>query len=87
MLRMSYRKLYFLIINLVLLSSLHSYAQLGGGTSFTFLRLPSSAKITALGGYSSIAADAELANVTQNPSLLNNRMDNIWSLNICNYFK
>ncbi len=87
MLRMSSRKLYFIIINIVLLSSLHGYAQLGGGTSFTFLRLPSSAKITALGGYSSIAADAELANVTQNPSLLNNRMDNIWSLNICNYFQ
>lgn len=75
-----------LITGLVIISQ-SAYAQFGGSKSFSFLQLPSSARITALGGYTSIARDADLASITQNPSLLNERMDNVWSLNICNYFQ
>lgn len=76
----------FLLIVLVISNNI-AFAQLGGSKSFGFLQLPSSARITALGGYTSIAQDADLASITQNPSLLNERMNNIWSLNICNYFQ
>lgn len=74
-------------LSLVLLISIPAQAQLGGGRSFAFLNLPSSAKITALGGYSAIVSDADVPNISQNPALLNYRMDNTWSLNICNYFE
>ena len=75
-----------LCIGLIFISTF-GYSQIGGSRSFSFLQLPSSAKITALGGYTSIANDADLSSITQNPSLLNQRMDNTWSLNICNYFQ
>lgn len=81
------KKQFIFSILFVLLFGINSYAQLGGSRSYAFLQLPASAKITALGGYHSVVSDAELANVSQNPSLLNKKMDNIWSLNICNYFQ
>lgn len=84
---MSVKKYFLLSLTAMLIMSTSGFAQIGGSRSFSFLQLPASAKITALGGYSSIALDGELPNVTQNPSLLNERMDNIWSLNICNYFQ
>ncbi len=75
-----------LILPFIIGLQLNTYAQLGGSRSFAFLQLPSSARITALGGYQSIALDADVPSITQNPSLLNRRMNNTWSLNICNYF-
>lgn len=81
------KKLFIITLLSVLLNHSGAYAQLGGSRSFAYLHLPASAKITALGGYHSVVLDNDLANVTQNPSLLNTRMDNMWSLNICNYFQ
>jgi len=85
--RMFAKKQFSLVVLAVLFIQTNSYAQLGGSKSFAFLQLPASAKITALGGYTSITSETDLASVTQNPSLLNYRMDNVWSLNICNYFQ
>ena len=80
------KQTFIICIGLIFISTF-GYSQIGGSRSFSFLQLPSSAKITALGGYTSIANDADLSSITQNPSLLNQRMDNTWSLNICNYFQ
>lgn len=85
--RMFAKKQFLLVVIGLLFIQMNSSAQIGGSKSFAFLQLPSSAKITALGGYTSIANETDLASVTQNPSLLNARMDNVWSLNICNYFQ
>lgn len=79
------KTLIFLAIGLLIRTS-HVYSQIGGSSGFAYLQLPSSARITALGGYQSIVSDADVASITQNPSLLNSRMNNMWSLNICNYF-
>lgn len=84
---MSTKKLTVVLFLLLIFVQFKGYSQIGGSKSFAFLQLPSSAKITALGGYTSIANENDLASVTQNPSLLNSRMDNVWSLNICNYFQ
>ncbi len=77
------------IVSIGILSCLSTFAfaQLGGSRGFAFLNLPASAKITSLGGYHAVVADNDLANITQNPSLLNYRMNNMWGLNICNYFQ
>lgn len=80
------KQLVFIITGILLIGN-NGYAQLGGSKSFAYLQLPSSAKITALGGYTSIANTADIPSITQNPSLLNQRMHNTWSLNICNYFQ
>ncbi len=76
-----------LIIGIFICLSSYSFAQLGGSRAYSFLSLPASAKITSLGGYHAVVADNDLANITQNPSLLNYHMNNMWGLNICNYFQ
>jgi hypothetical protein len=81
------KKLFIVALLSVLLNVTGAYSQIGGSRSFAYLQLPASARITALGGYHSVVADNDLANITQNPSLLNTRMDNMWNLNICNYFQ
>ncbi len=62
-----------------------SFAQIGGYNTHKFLNLPNSARITALGGYLPAVKDADLNNAYQNPSLLNEKMDNRYALNISNY--
>lgn len=81
------KKLLLVGLTLFLFTNKTTYSQIGGSKSFAFLQLPSSAKITSLGGYNAVVSDNDLPNITQNPSLLNHRMDNMWSLNVCNYFQ
>jgi len=52
----------------------NSHSQVGGRTTYNFLRLPSSARITALGGSLITVRDEDLANAVLNPALLNIEM-------------
>jgi hypothetical protein len=49
-------------------------SQVGGRTIYNFLRLPSSARITALGGSLITVRDEDLANAVLNPAVLNKEM-------------
>lgn len=62
------------------------FSQVGGYSTYKFLSLAPSAKITSLGGYLLSVKDDDLASSAQNPALLNPSMDNRYSMNIANYF-
>lgn len=84
---MKLNKLFFALICSVVMMSMqkNSFAQIGGSRVYSFMELPYSAKSTALGSYHSIVWDNDLSNAFQNPSLLNPKMNNVWSLNVNNY--
>lgn len=70
-----------LFIILIGLQVSNSYAQKGGQQAFSFLNLPNSARVAAL-GYNFVAIDDnDLSIGLNNPSLLNNEMNNDISLN------
>lgn len=50
-------------------------AQIGGTSSFTFLKLPSTARTVAMGGIVNCIKDKDVALALQNPALLNPEMD------------
>ena len=60
-------------------------AQVGGSQIFTFLKLPPSARVAALGGSCIQVMDDDVANVQQNPALLNPQMHMQLSTNWVNY--
>ncbi len=60
-------------------------AQVGGSQIFTFLKLPSSARVASLGGSCIQVMDDDVANVQQNPALLNPQMHLQLSTNWVNY--
>lgn len=63
-----------------------SYGQLGGSQAFSFLNLPNSARIAAL-GYNFVAIDdADLSIALNNPSLLTSEMNNDIVLNYVDNF-
>lgn len=75
-----------LIILLFLGIHAHIYAQYGGYSTYKFLNLPPSARITALGGNLISVKDYDVSNAYQNPALLNKEMSNTYTLNVANYF-
>jgi hypothetical protein len=60
-------------------------AQIGGRRGFSFLELPSSAKLSALGGVNVTAGSHDVNMVVANPALLNEQMDNQLSLSYIGY--
>jgi hypothetical protein len=58
------------ILFLLLLTSQFCYGQIGGLHSFEFLRLPSSARATALGGSLTAVSDGDISLAWQNPAIL-----------------
>ncbi len=60
-------------------------AQIGGQRSFSFLELPSNAKLAALGGINVSSWSHDVNMVAANPGLLNAEMDNQLSLNYTGY--
>lgn len=62
------------------------HAQLGGSSTYSFLRLPQSARIEALGGTSMSLMDEDPLQGFQNPSLLNPRMHHRAGASINAYF-
>jgi hypothetical protein len=61
---------------LFLLSSVHSFAQIGGSTIYNFLNLHSNARINALGGYAIATPENDVNLGLQNPALLKKEMHN-----------
>ncbi|MGI8892525.1 MAG: type IX secretion system protein PorQ [Bacteroidia bacterium] len=59
---------------LVLVSINYGFAQLGGGSTYSFLNVTSSARIAALGGHFISVKDNDLNIAFQNPALLNKGM-------------
>ena len=63
-----------------------SIAQIGGGSTFSFLNLESSPRINSLGGYAPIVIDDDPNLALFNPSLINASMNSFVSLNYVNYY-
>jgi hypothetical protein len=62
-----------------------AFAQLGGTSTYNFLKLSPSARITALGGNQIAVKDNDAFLGYVNPSLLNDEMDNFLSLTYTDY--
>lgn len=70
-----------LLFSILLIQATTSFAQKGGTQAFSFLNLPNSARVAAL-GYNFVAIDDNDLSVTlNNPSLINSNMHNDISLN------
>jgi hypothetical protein len=67
-------------------NSVYCYSQIGGATTYSFLKLPVSARVTALGGAVISTKDNDLNMALTNPALLGDTMNNNISLNYVNYF-
>ena len=65
--------------------SISAVAQIGGTSSFTFSLLENSARHTALGGVSIANGDRDPSSAFQNPSLINEDMNNSISLSYANH--
>ncbi|MFH0894200.1 MAG: type IX secretion system protein PorQ [Bacteroidota bacterium] len=61
-------------------------AQIGGGSTFQFLSMPASARVSALGGASIALSDDDLNMTLQNPALASPKMHNNLSLTYVPYF-
>lgn len=59
-----------LFIGLLLISSIVSYAQLGGKRSFEFLNVPNNARLAGMGGINVSLADRDINFTASNPALL-----------------
>ena len=74
-----------LTVILLLFSSQMLWAQQSGRV-FEFLSLPTSARITAMGGYAIPSADTDLETALVFPSMLRPELSNLVSLNFADYF-
>ena len=80
---MKIRKALFFIF--CLFTGYHALAQLGGRTTYGFLNLPYSARVTALGGNLISVKDNDLNLVQSNPSLLTDSMGGNVAMSFSNY--
>lgn len=71
---------------LFIFTSMQAFAQLGGDNIYNFLRLNSSARLSALGGHQIAVKDNDPFLAAENPSLLNEEMDNKLALTYMDYF-
>lgn len=78
-------KYYLLLLCLSLHYSL-CVAQLGGSSVYSFLNLPNSARVQAMGGIVNALQDEDVNLGYLNPSLLNASMHNRLSMNFVDYF-
>ncbi|NVO02472.1 MAG: type IX secretion system protein PorQ [Bacteroidetes bacterium] len=67
-------------------SNFQSFAQIGGSTTYQFLNLPNSARISALGGNALAIKDGDLSLALYNPSLLSKSMNNHLALSFVDYY-
>ncbi len=75
----------FIFTILFLLSNI-SYSQIGGNSTYEFLNLTNSARISALGGDFLAIKDDDITLALSNPSLITDKMDNDLSFSFVNYF-
>ncbi len=78
-------KLKLSVIVTLFLFSLVGYSQPGGNSTYQFLNLPISARVTALGGNLLSVKDNDLNVALLNPSLLSDSMNNNVALSFINY--
>jgi hypothetical protein len=69
-----------------ILFSTSSFAQRQSGRVYEFINLPSTARVTALGGYAVPTLDNDLGMALYYPSLISPGIDNQLSLNFVDYF-
>jgi hypothetical protein len=62
------------------------YSQIGGNNTYDFLKLPPSARVTALGGSLPSTKDNDFNVALTNPALLADTMNNAVSINYVNFF-
>ncbi|PLX00968.1 MAG: hypothetical protein C0594_14920 [Marinilabiliales bacterium] len=74
------------VLILCLLIPFFVEAQIGGTSTYQFLSLTNSARVSSLGGYTTSIKDGDLNLVYCNPALLDESMDNNIVLNYVNYF-
>ncbi|GHA71678.1 type IX secretion system protein PorQ [Pontibacter akesuensis] len=74
-----------LLTLLLLTLALQAQAQIGGQRGFSFLELPNSAKLAALGGINVTAGAHDISMISANPALLNKEMDRQLSLSYIGY--
>jgi len=75
-----------LLISFIIFISYQLAAQVGGSSTYTFLKLTNSARLAALGGENISINDGDLNFVFHNPALLNSSMSKHLVLNYVNYF-
>ncbi|MCQ2218580.1 MAG: type IX secretion system protein PorQ [Paludibacteraceae bacterium] len=75
---------YYLIFVFSLLSVVEAFCD-GGSNVYKFLSLPNSAQVSALGGSNISLKNGDVNMAFQNPSLLDNEMNNAIALNYVNY--
>ncbi len=74
------------IITLVLLVHMATFAQKGGESTYSFLGLTNSARVAALGGEAVSLMDDDINLVFHNPALLSPGMHNNLNLELCRLF-
>lgn len=74
------------VICIALLSAVFGYSQPGGNSTYQFLNLPVSARVTSLGGNLLSVKDNDLNVALLNPSLLTDSMNNNVAFSFVNYF-
>jgi len=79
------RSLFSLFVLLVFFG-ISSIGQVGGSSTYGFLKLTNSARVAAIGGQNISIADGDLNFVYHNPALLNKSMSSNLVLNYVNYF-
>ncbi len=75
---------YIKLILLAFCLPMFAYAQ-NGEEAYTFLRLPTSSRVSALGGYSVSLVERDPSLVFYNPALLGGEMDGMLNVNYMNY--
>lgn len=81
---MNAKKLFFLFF--ITTISISTFSQIGGLSTYEFLTLPISARVTALGGNLISTRDHDLNVALINPALLTDSMNNNVALSYVNYF-
>ena len=78
----------FLIVFLLSILAFNKYsnAQIGGSTTYQFLNLPNSARISAMGGNAMAIKDDDLSLALYNPSIITKGMHNHLALSFVDYF-
>ncbi len=77
-------RLIFLIIFFVF--TVNAFSQIGGSSTYNFITLPSTARVTSLGGMCPSVRDNDFDLILENPSLLDSTMDKNLNLSYINYF-
>jgi hypothetical protein len=74
------------LLFIFLFSSLTSIAQVGGAGTYSFLRLPMSARAEGLGGMANAVLDNDVSLALQNPAMINPLMHKRLAVSYVNYF-